>query len=39
MYGEDTVAERLLQVVRVIVAHEIDLPEHEAMVYWRRAEG
>ena len=25
MYGEDTVAERLLQVVRVIVTHEIDI--------------
>jgi hypothetical protein len=25
MYGEDTVAQRLLQVVRVIVTHEIDI--------------
>tara|TARA_B100001057_G_C22132680_1_gene675118 strand:+ start:298 stop:486 length:189 start_codon:yes stop_codon:yes gene_type:complete len=25
MYGEDNVAERLLQVVRVIVTHEIDI--------------
>ena len=25
MYGEDNVAERLLQVVRVIVPHEIDI--------------
>jgi len=25
MYGEDTVAQRLLQAVRVIVTHEIDI--------------
>ena len=25
MYGEDTVAQRLLQVARVIVTHEIDI--------------
>ena len=25
MHGEDTVAQRLLQVVRVIVTHEIDI--------------